>query len=183
MWRLLHKLHGSYDTVEAGLNKTLKGLDLDYLDLYLMHWPVGKKNGAKKVHLDYVEVRHIPSPHFTISLTLPDMEVNDFSAELKGPQHWRLEFLTVATTPPDQRNRSQACRTPDGASPLPAARSLGCGKSGAWHLDHCLFTTRKLKSKVSLFLHEPCVVLLLAVEDEDGKPASVTGESSPERDC
>jgi alcohol dehydrogenase (NADP+) len=43
------------DRVEAGLNQTLKDLNLDYLDLYLMHWPVGKGPKEKKYDYDYVE--------------------------------------------------------------------------------------------------------------------------------
>ncbi|OCL11939.1 Aldo/keto reductase [Glonium stellatum] len=44
--------------VEEGLNKTLDDLGLDYLDLYLMHWPVGNTPGTSKLHFDYVETWH-----------------------------------------------------------------------------------------------------------------------------
>jgi len=44
--------------VEEGLNKTLSDLGLDYLDLYLMHWPVGNAPGTRKLHFDYVETWH-----------------------------------------------------------------------------------------------------------------------------
>lgn len=48
--------HGDYENVERGLNQTLKDLDLDYLDLYLMHWPIGfSANGTET--LDHVQVR------------------------------------------------------------------------------------------------------------------------------
>ncbi|CZR65035.1 probable aldose reductase [Phialocephala subalpina] len=51
--KLWNDHHGDYETAEAGLNQTLKDLRLDYLDLYLMHWPVGTSpNGPK---LDYVD--------------------------------------------------------------------------------------------------------------------------------
>jgi alcohol dehydrogenase (NADP+) len=44
--------------VEAGLNQSLSDLGLDYLDLYLMHWPVGQGPGEDKYHYDYVEAWH-----------------------------------------------------------------------------------------------------------------------------
>ncbi len=39
LWNNAHKK----DDVRAGLEKTLEDLQLDYLDLYLMHWPVALK--------------------------------------------------------------------------------------------------------------------------------------------
>lgn len=51
--KLWNDHHGDYETAEAGLNQTLKDLGLDYLDLYLMHWPVG--TSTKKPKLDYVD--------------------------------------------------------------------------------------------------------------------------------
>lgn len=51
--KLWNNHHGDYETVEAGLNQTLKDLGLDYVDLYLMHWPVGSSSGSNK--LDYVK--------------------------------------------------------------------------------------------------------------------------------
>jgi len=53
--KLWNDHHGDPALVEAGLYQTLKDLGLDYLDLYLMHWPVGSEPDTKKTHLDYVE--------------------------------------------------------------------------------------------------------------------------------
>ncbi|KAJ4286807.1 hypothetical protein N0V90_013059 [Kalmusia sp. IMI 367209] len=53
--------HHAPDRVEAGLNQTLQDLNLDYLDLYLMHWPVGKGPDDKKHHYDFVKTWHAMS--------------------------------------------------------------------------------------------------------------------------
>jgi len=53
--KLWNDHHEDPALVEAGLKQTLKDLDLEYLDLYLMHWPVGSEKGVKGSHLDYVE--------------------------------------------------------------------------------------------------------------------------------
>ncbi len=42
------------DQVEQALDKTLNDLGLEYLDLYLMHWPVASSGG--KNYIDYVDV-------------------------------------------------------------------------------------------------------------------------------
>ncbi|KAF2184841.1 Aldo/keto reductase [Zopfia rhizophila CBS 207.26] len=50
--------HHTPGRVEAGFNQTLSDLGLEYLDLYLMHWPVGKAPDQNKYHYDYVETWH-----------------------------------------------------------------------------------------------------------------------------
>ncbi|KUJ10149.1 Aldo/keto reductase [Mollisia scopiformis] len=51
--KLWNDHHGDYETVEEALNQTLKDLGLEYVDLYLMHWPV--TTSSKEPKLDYVK--------------------------------------------------------------------------------------------------------------------------------
>jgi diketogulonate reductase-like aldo/keto reductase len=55
--------HHAPDKVEEGLNQTLHDLGLDYLDLYLMHWPVGNDAKTGELDYDYVSVCFSSSPH------------------------------------------------------------------------------------------------------------------------
>jgi alcohol dehydrogenase (NADP+) len=70
--------------VEAALNQTLKDLDLEYLDLYLMHWPVGKGPHDKKYHYDYIDTWHAMY-RLLITGRVRNIGVSNFSpAQLKG---------------------------------------------------------------------------------------------------
>lgn len=64
--KLWHNSHHP-DDVEAALDASLKDLEMDYVDLYLMHWPLAFERGdelfprdsegnVKKIDIDYVEV-------------------------------------------------------------------------------------------------------------------------------
>ncbi|KAH9480661.1 putative oxidoreductase C26F1.07 [Psilocybe cubensis] len=50
--KLWNSFHAPQD-VEAALNESLTKLGTDYLDLYLIHWPVAFKNNGKKNDVDF----------------------------------------------------------------------------------------------------------------------------------
>ncbi|KAL8825039.1 MAG: hypothetical protein Q9191_004660 [Dirinaria sp. TL-2023a] len=54
--KLWNDHHGTTDNVEEGLDITLADLGLEYLDLYLMHWPVSSADGPSK--LEYLDTWH-----------------------------------------------------------------------------------------------------------------------------
>ena len=51
------------DLVQKGLDQTISDLDVGYLDLYLMHWPVSSSPSTKTTQIDYIDVCCIGSSH------------------------------------------------------------------------------------------------------------------------
>jgi diketogulonate reductase-like aldo/keto reductase len=58
LWNDAHNI----DDVKPACEQTLNELKLDYLDLYLMHWPVAQKKGTQmpKVNEDWVSLDEVP---------------------------------------------------------------------------------------------------------------------------
>jgi len=92
------------DDVGPACQQTLKDLQLDYLDLYLMHWPIAFKRGPARVPVD--ENKRVQLEHIPIAETWKAMEalvdqkkvrnigVSNFSIEQL------LELLKNARIPP-----------------------------------------------------------------------------------
>ncbi|KAL3417764.1 aldo/keto reductase [Phlyctema vagabunda] len=53
--KLWNDHHGDAALAEEALNKTLEDLGLEYLDLYLMHWPVGVAPETEPAPLNYIQ--------------------------------------------------------------------------------------------------------------------------------
>lgn len=94
------------DDVEAALDASLKDLQMDYIDLYLIHWPSpfargssmfpkGDDGKTKVGDTDYVDVRYCSVFYWRISVK----DSIDIQSHGKGPEdrqdsrYWYLQLL------------------------------------------------------------------------------------------
>lgn len=85
--------------VTDGINSSLKDLGVDYVDLYLMHWPSSTDPNDLKKHLpdwDFIKTWYGPGL-FILSLcfeVLTRWQARDAEAsrDRQGSQHWCLEL-------------------------------------------------------------------------------------------
>lgn len=102
--KLWNTKHDSYEDAEAGLNKSLKDLGVDYVDLFLIHWPVQFASGDKWFPLDDAGV--FKASHTDIAKTWQIMEKLLATGKTKaiGVSNFNVrrlkELLSVAKTKP-----------------------------------------------------------------------------------
>lgn len=119
------------DDVAQALQDSLNDLDLEYVDLFLMHWPVAFKRGTEKFpknesgkpaveDTDYVDVC-IPSLYTTATMpgqcaNLPSLVDIQSHGEApfnrKGESHWRLQLLQVRDGTSSSEQLRRPCSAP-----------------------------------------------------------------------
>ena len=101
--------------VEQALDTTLSDLGLEYLDLYLMHWPVASSGG--KNYIDYVDVGQNVSSRLKLCIQLTCSSTDlarhgKASGHRQSSTYWSLQFFSTSTTPAPRTNHYQASRSP-----------------------------------------------------------------------
>lgn len=144
------------DQVAKGLEKTIEDLGLEYLDLYLMHWPVTQSPSGNE--LGYIDVglprspcplKHPSCVHKTLTNASLDLAGHDQAPPHRPrPPHRRLQLLPHANGIPNRPLRRQALRTSNGTAPLPPANGMGAMAPSARHPRHSIFAAWEHESHV-----------------------------------
>ena len=134
--------HSTPERVEKGLNQTLEDLGLDYLDLYLMRWPVGKGPDEEKYYYDYIEVPHPFPSNLPLMTDTTDLARDVCSPIFPRSQHWRLQLFARTTNGPlsyARKAQISSVRAPS----LPSASRMGEMAASSWNSRDRIFTARK----------------------------------------
>ena len=68
--------HSDYHNIEGAIRTSLSKLKLDYIDLYLIHWPLGQKcEQPKPVHKVWVEMEDLVDKGLTKSIGISNFNV------------------------------------------------------------------------------------------------------------
>ena len=68
--------HSDYSDVEGAIKKSLAGMKIDFVDLYLIHWPLGiKAEPMKPLHKLWPELESLVDNGYTKSIGISNFNV------------------------------------------------------------------------------------------------------------